>query len=59
MFRGYSFDQLSEFGFEEMLHLLVWGKIPTVEQTEELRAQIAELICNIPPCVFSVIRAFP
>lgn len=59
MFRGYALEQLWESDFEDMLHLMVWGKYPTPSQSESLRKDLASLMSNIPSTVFEVIEDFP
>jgi citrate synthase len=59
MFRGYSLDQLWSCEFEDMLHLMVWGRYPTPSQSESLRRTLASLMADIPKTVFEVIEKFP
>ncbi|OKL57051.1 hypothetical protein UA08_07374 [Talaromyces atroroseus] len=59
LFRGYALEQLWDAEFEDMLHLMVWGKLPTLSQRESLRKTLATLMANIPEHVVEVITTFP
>lgn len=59
LFRGYSLEQLWHAEFEDMLHLMVWGKYPTPSQQESLRLTLATLMTRIPRHVSEVIERFP
>ena len=52
-------EQLWQSEFEDMLHLMVWGKYPTPSQRESLRKTLALLMMDIPTTVFEVIESFP
>nr|ASK38711.1 citrate synthase-like protein [Paecilomyces divaricatus] len=59
LFRGYALEQLWQAEFEDMLHLLVWGKYPTPSQREALRLTLATLMSTTPKHVAEVIETFP
>nr|ANF07286.1 citrate synthase-like protein [Paecilomyces fulvus] len=59
LFRGYSLDQLWDSDFEELFHLLVWGKYPTRVQKDDLSNTLANYMKNVPENVVKAIRSFP
>ncbi|OKL55969.1 hypothetical protein UA08_08749 [Talaromyces atroroseus] len=59
LFRGHNFQQLWDNDFEDMLHLMVWETLPTPEQKESLRKEIAEVSYNVADSVAQTIRSFP
>lgn len=59
LFRGHSFEQLWDNDFEDMIHLMVWETLPSQEEKEELRKDIADVACSIPDSVAQAVRNFP
>ncbi|KAJ5463791.1 hypothetical protein N7475_008735 [Penicillium sp. IBT 31633x] len=59
LYRGYTLEQLWGSEFEEMLHLLLWGKYPSPIQTEELRQRMAQYMQDVPDIVRRTIFSFP
>ncbi|KAF2215727.1 hypothetical protein CERZMDRAFT_34664, partial [Cercospora zeae-maydis SCOH1-5] len=59
LLRGYALEQLWDAQYEDMLHLMVWGKYPTASQSESLRLALATLMREVPQGVFDVIQRFP
>ncbi|PYI11618.1 citrate synthase [Aspergillus sclerotiicarbonarius CBS 121057] len=58
-YRNYSIEELFEHNdYEEVIHLLIWGKLPTPVQKQILRQKlVAEMKPH--PCVVDVIHSFP
>lgn len=42
-----------------MIHLMVWETMPTPEEKEELRRDIADVACSLPDSVAQTVRSFP
>lgn len=59
LFRGYTLEQLWDADFEEMLHLLVWGTLPSAEQRMKLSGKLARLMKQVPGSVHETIRTLP
>ena len=59
LYRGYTLDQLWGCDFEEMFHLLLWGKYPTASQSEELRQRLAQYMQEVPDIVRQTIFNLP
>ena len=59
LFRGHSIGQLWDCDFEELVHLMVWGKLPSPEEKESLRSKLAIAMLRVPEEVTRVIQAFP
>ncbi|KAL2004489.1 hypothetical protein VTN00DRAFT_3461 [Thermoascus crustaceus] len=59
LYRGHKLEQVWDSNFEEMLHLMVWGKYPTSQQKEELRQVLATTMSKVPENVVNTIKAFP
>lgn len=59
LFRNYSIDQLWDCDFEDILHLMVWEKLPSTSQKDSLRKALVNAMLDIPAVVVSVIKAFP
>jgi citrate synthase len=59
IFRGYTLEQLWDSDFEDMLHLLLWEKYPTVHQRTELSSALAMHMQDVPDEVFKAVRGLP
>ncbi|KAJ5190013.1 hypothetical protein N7491_007946 [Penicillium cf. griseofulvum] len=59
LYRGCTLDQLWGCDFEEMFHLLLWGKYPTASQYEELRQRLAQYMQGVPDIVRQAIFNLP
>jgi len=58
-YRDYSIEDLFKRNdYEEVIHLLIWGKLPTPEQKMTLRRKLAAEMKPFP-CVVNVIQSFP
>ncbi|PWY94484.1 citrate synthase [Aspergillus sclerotioniger CBS 115572] len=58
-YRNYSIEELFMHNdYEEVIHLLIWGKLPTPVQKQTLRRKLASEM-KPHPCVVDVIRSFP
>lgn len=57
-YRQYSIGYLfAHNDYEDVLHLLVWGSLPTLEAKTRFRSQVAK--CMVPPpSVIDVVRSF-
>lgn len=57
-YRQYHIGHLfTHHDYEDVLHLLVWGSLPTLEAKMRLRRQVAK--CMIPPqSVTDVVKSF-
>ncbi|MDP9021723.1 MAG: citrate synthase [Actinomycetota bacterium] len=59
VYRGYAIDDLARHAtFEEVVHLLLEGTLPTRTQLEETRARLAKL-ATLPQRVVDSLRALP
>lgn len=59
LYRGFTLDQLWGCDFEEMFHLLLWGRYPTASQCEELRQTLAQYMQEVPDIVRQTIFNLP
>ena len=59
LFRNHSISQLWDCDFEDILHLMVWEKLPSTTQKDALRKRLVDAMLNIPDEVVDVIQAFP
>ncbi|KAE8363262.1 citrate synthase-like protein [Aspergillus caelatus] len=59
LFRGYTLAQLWDSDFEDMLHLLVWGTYPTMQQKRDLNRKLTEQMLAVPESVHRTIRGLP
>ncbi|KAE8167975.1 citrate synthase [Aspergillus tamarii] len=59
LFRGYTLAQLWGSDFEDMLHLLVWGTYPTMQQKGDLNRKLTEQMLAVPESVHRTIRGLP
>ncbi|GFF26254.1 citrate synthase [Aspergillus lentulus] len=58
-YRNHSIEDLFEHNdYEEVIHLLIWGKLPTATQKQTLRQKLA-MEMKPHQCVIDVIQAFP
>jgi citrate synthase len=58
LYRGYPIEPLAEYAeFSEIIHLVFYGKLPTVEQNNQLKALLAEE-CTVAPEVGKVLNGF-
>ncbi len=58
-YRGYTIDDLAEHAsFEEVVHLLLEGVLPTPEQSEKYKKRLAEE-AHIPVAVHAMMRSAP
>ena len=58
-YRGITIDELAESAsFEEVIHLLWHGKLPTASQLESLRSSIAAHAA-LPPGLLALMKSFP
>ncbi|KKA21090.1 Citrate synthase [Rasamsonia emersonii CBS 393.64] len=58
-YRDYSIEDLfHHHDYEEVIHLLIWGKLPTPEQKNTLRRKLAAAMKPYPN-VINVIQSFP
>lgn len=58
-YRGYNIQDLaSESTFEEVVYLLWYGELPTVNELEEFKKKLAEN-ADVPDGVFDVIKSYP
>ncbi len=59
VYRGYAIDDLAEnASFEEVIHLLIEGSLPTRSQLDELKARLGQH-ATIPDRVIDALRALP
>ncbi|KAI1324475.1 citrate synthase [Xylariaceae sp. FL0255] len=58
-YRGYDLEYLyNNHDYEEVMHLLIWGHLPSAEEKEALRKKLfAEL--EVPQSVINIIQSFP
>lgn len=59
LFRGHSIEQLWDCDFEDIIHLMVWEKLPSPLEKESLRSALAVAMMDVPDEVVRVIQAFP
>ncbi|KAJ5125050.1 uncharacterized protein N7515_008875 [Penicillium bovifimosum] len=59
LYRGYTLDQLWGSEFEEMFYLLLWGKYPSKDESEELRQRLARYMQDVPDIVRQTICNLP
>ncbi|KAB8219807.1 citrate synthase-like protein [Aspergillus novoparasiticus] len=59
LFRGYTLSQLWDSDFEDMLHLLVWGTYPTIQQKKDLNRKLTDQMLAVPDSVHRTIRGLP
>ena len=59
LFRGHSIEDLWNCDFEEIVHLMVWEKLPSPLEKESLRSALATAMMDVPEDVVRVIQAFP
>ncbi|OOO11086.1 Citrate synthase [Aspergillus oryzae] len=59
LFHGYTLSQLWDSDFEDMLHLLVWGTYPTMQQKKDLNRKLTEQMLAVPDSVHRTIRGLP
>jgi citrate synthase len=58
-YRGITIDELADNGtFEEIIYLLWHGKLPTRDQLNELRSQLAAH-ADVPPGLIELMKSFP
>lgn len=58
-YRGYPIEQLAEeVSFEEVMHLLVYGELPTATQLENFKGQLAEH-ASLPEEIKTVLKGLP
>lgn len=58
-YRDHSIEDLfHHHDYEEVIHLLIWGKLPTPEQKTSLRSKLAAEM-KAYPAVIDVIQSFP
>lgn len=58
-YRGITIDELAEHGtFEEIIHLLWFGTLPTQDQLDDLRSEIAAN-SGVPAGLIELIKGFP
>ncbi|PYI31474.1 citrate synthase [Aspergillus indologenus CBS 114.80] len=58
-YRNHSIDKLFENNdYEEVIYLLIWGKLPTPSQKQTFRRKLAKEM-KAPQCVVDVIKVFP
>ena len=58
-YRNHSIEALFEHNdYEEVIHLLIWGKLPSSAQKQTLRRKLAAEM-KAPQCVIDVVRSFP
>lgn len=51
-------DLFKAYVYEDVMHLLIWGAIPSQEQKDDVRAQLSAA-ATPPETVVNVITAFP
>ncbi|KJK65957.1 EcCSAthCS-perlike [Aspergillus parasiticus SU-1] len=59
LFRGYTLSQLWDSDFEDMLHLLVWGTYPTIQQKKDVNRKLTDQMLAVPDSVHRTIRGLP
>lgn len=59
LFRGHSIEDLWDSDFEDIVHLMVWEKLPSPVEKESLRYALAVAMTDVPDEVVRVIQAFP
>ncbi|KAB8269257.1 citrate synthase-like protein [Aspergillus minisclerotigenes] len=59
LFHGYTLSQLWDSDFEDMLHLLVWGTYPTMQQKKDLNRKLTDQMLAVPDSVHRTIRGLP
>ena len=59
LFRGHSIEDLWDCDFEDIVHLMVWEKLPSPLEKESLRSALAMAMMDVPEDVVRVIQAFP
>lgn len=59
LFHGYTLSQLWDSDFEDMLHLLVWGTYPSMQQKKDLNRKLTEQMLAVPDSVHRTIRGLP
>ncbi|KAE8143518.1 citrate synthase [Aspergillus pseudotamarii] len=59
LFRGYTLAQLWDSDFEDMLHLLVWGTYPTMQEKRDLNRKLTEQMLAVPESVHRTVRGLP
>ncbi|KAL9122902.1 MAG: hypothetical protein Q9187_000553 [Circinaria calcarea] len=59
-YRGHRIEELFQTSeYEDLLHLFVWGNLPSSEEKANLRQNLAVATQNVPPSVIETIRSFP
>lgn len=58
LFRNYSIGQLWDCEFEDILHLMVWERLPSQSQKMSLRKELVTAMMDIPATVIKIIRTF-
>ncbi|KAI5244199.1 citrate synthase [Aureobasidium subglaciale] len=58
-YRGQPIERLRDCEYEDLIHLFVWGSVPTPDQQATLKRQLNAHMLDIPPEVISVIQSFP
>ncbi|KAF6228823.1 hypothetical protein HO173_011671 [Letharia columbiana] len=60
-YRSYSVGELyhKDLQYEDVLHLLTWGYLPSQTQKAQLRTELAAALSTPADTIFSVIHAFP
>lgn len=60
-YRSYSIGELyhKDLQYEDILHLLTWGHLPSQAQKAQLRTELAAALLTPADTIFSVVRAFP
>jgi len=58
-YRDKTIDELfNNNDYEDVVHLIIWGKLPTKEQKSDLRRKLASYM-KAPQAVEDAIKAFP
>lgn len=58
-YRGIELEQLHDSEYEDVLHLLVWGSIPTTSERQRLSRALAEQMLAVPEHVKKTVKSFP
>jgi citrate synthase len=59
LFRGHTIEELWHCEFEDLAHLMVWGRLPSPVEKKNLREDLMAEMLVIPQCVIDAVRAFP
>ncbi|PVH89078.1 putative citrate synthase [Cadophora sp. DSE1049] len=59
LFRGLSSKEIWDCDYEDIAHLMLWGRVPSPEQKERLKNDLAIAAHEVPAAVVKTVRSFP